>query len=103
MSSADPSDRDRLEALERMVQRLATLINTMADHLLTGHARLFALQSVLEHKGLVARTEIDDRTSRISKAADLAVELGPEYEEFRRIRRQTQERADDEGGMAREP
>jgi hypothetical protein len=95
MSAHEPSDRERIEALERVVELQGDVIASMVDLLAKAAARLSSIQRLLVRNNLLDRAEIDEQASRLDEDADLTVELAPEHEEFRRIRRRMQELADD--------
>lgn len=87
---------DRIDALGRLVALQMAVIDALAEALLTANSRTFAIQELLKAKGVLTGDEIEAKASAIGEDADLAVELGDKYVEFRRVRREIQELSDED-------
>jgi hypothetical protein len=86
---------ERIDALERTIGHLATIIDAQADSLLTAYARLLALEAVLDARGIVSTREVEARRQEMELGVEATGELAPEYEEFRRLRDQIRRAEDD--------
>jgi hypothetical protein len=84
MADAMPEPR----ALEERLVDLEVSVGVLTDLLAAALARSLALMHLLHEKGLLDRAEVAAWMREKSEAADTAVELGPEYETFRRWRRE---------------
>jgi len=90
------NDGERIRALERAVDVQQKILNEALDLLGNAYSRLLAIQQIVVAKGLLDPAEIEAVVARMQGSSDLAVELGPEYKEFRRIRQEIQGRLDEE-------
>jgi hypothetical protein len=96
----DRPDIDRrVVQLERMVEHQMQLIDFMASALGNVTCRVLVLQTLLhERGGLPPASVVEAKMQEIDLDATAEMELGPQQEEFRRVRRLIQERLPDEDG-----
>jgi len=80
-----------------MSESMARLVEMLSDALLRTQTRLLALQALLVEKGIVTGDELASRMQAMDDEATLEVEIAPEYEEFRQLRRQIRDAADSQG------
>lgn len=100
MATGDPDAR--LAALERFIDLHTTMLDQAFELLRAGQLEIFALRRLAVQKGLVGEAELATLIARMRDESEMAVELGPEHQEFRRLRRRIQEQLDeaqdDDGG-----
>jgi len=78
-------------------ERLAELVDHLATRILETTCRLLALQVICRERGLVIPDgEVEAKMQEIELDATAEVELGPQYEEFRRMRDDIRRRVEDD-------
>lgn len=94
--ATDPSDADRLAALGRLIDAQAHMLSVAFDLIMAANGRSIAIRDLLAARGVLRAAEVEDMADRMKEGADLAVELGPEYERFRAARRRIQQLSDEQ-------
>jgi NADH:ubiquinone oxidoreductase subunit E len=86
-------------ALEHQVDAQTILIGKLAEIAGSTLAHVYALEQLLEGKGIVTRAAVEARSQALGVDTTAEIELDPKYEEFRRqrdvIRRRVQEEEDE--------
>jgi len=80
---------------------MARLVEMLSDALLRAQTRLLALQVLLVEKGIVTDDELAARMQTMDDETTLEIELAPEHEEYRRLRKQVRDATNPQEGPPR--
>ena len=84
-------DRERIDALESMVEGLVHANDALTDELKKASVRALALEAILKAKGVISSEETAAKMQAIDDAVSRRMEFAPENAKFRRWRRLAQE------------